>query len=273
MILHVLRKLVEAMQRPGLLGSVGIRREKACQRELAAYFRLLASTLPIEDLSKLADGDNKEAAVHTAEMRIRHTLRNAQPILLNILAAHLMLAYKEGWNNTHVRDEAVQEADAPSTGIVASTPVGQPLDILGPTGQRAADFAATTGADLVKALDKTTLERLRDLIAQGIEERLGVDGLARLIRDDLKNMSLDRAKMIATTEMNNAISTATLEKLQELEIEYKQWVPVDDPCEICQDNADEGAIPVEDSFSSGDDSPPAHPRCRCAVVGARAPKK
>ena len=32
------------------------------------------------------------------------------------------------------------------------------------------------------------------------------------------------------------------------------------------------SIPVDDDFPSGDERPPAHPNCRCAVTGARAPE-
>ncbi len=31
----------------------------------------------------------------------------------------------------------------------------------------------------------------------------------------------------------------------------------------CGDNADASPIPISDNFPSGDDAPPAHPRCRC----------
>jgi hypothetical protein len=37
----------------------------------------------------------------------------------------------------------------------------------------------------------------------------------------------------------------------------------DDVEEICQDNEDEGPIPIGETFSSGDDAPPAHNNCRC----------
>jgi len=34
-------------------------------------------------------------------------------------------------------------------------------------------------------------------------------------------------------------------------------------CDICQDNADAGYIPIDDEFPSGDDGTPGHPNCRC----------
>lgn len=45
---------------------------------------------------------------------------------------------------------------------------------------------------------------------------------------------------------------------------FKVW-QANDSCEICLDNEDEGPIPVEDEFSSGDYAPPAHPNCTCEL--------
>ena len=34
----------------------------------------------------------------------------------------------------------------------------------------------------------------------------------------------------------------------------------------CDENADEGAIPLDEPFPSGDDTAPGHPNCKCDVV-------
>jgi hypothetical protein len=180
-----------------------------------------------------------------------------------------MMAWKEGYKNAQVHDDAsLKEAAKPKAKVKQT-----PLDQLGPTGERAADYAATSAAETVVGIDATTLSLIQDAISTGIEERLGVGGTARLIREVVTDMSVKRSEAIATTEMNDAISQATLEKLGDLGIEYKKAIPVDDPCDICQENADAGAIPVDDEFPSGDDATPFHTRCRCAVVGARAPQE
>jgi hypothetical protein len=46
----------------------------------------------------------------------------------------------------------------------------------------------------------------------------------------------------------------------------KEWILGPNPCVICEENADEGDIDLDDVFPSGDDSPPAHPNCECAVI-------
>lgn len=51
----------------------------------------------------------------------------------------------------------------------------------------------------------------------------------------------------------------------------KSWDQGGDACPECQDNAGAGWIPFDEDFPSGDDSPPAHPNCDCAldIRGAR----
>jgi hypothetical protein len=45
---------------------------------------------------------------------------------------------------------------------------------------------------------------------------------------------------------------------------FKDWVPEENPCDECSDNADDGSIPIDEEFSSGAMSPAdAHPGCQC----------
>jgi hypothetical protein len=268
MIGPLLRELAETAQKPGIMSLVGIRRERLCTRDMETYFRLLKKTLPIETLSQLATSGNKEAALHQSEIIVRRVIRQIQPALLSILTSHKMLAWKEGYKTAQVVEDRslLKEAAKPIT------PKGKPLDQLGPGGQRAADYAATSAGEKIKGINQTTLGKIQDAIAEGIEEQLGVPGTAKLLRDTVDGMTVQRSLDIATTEMTDAFSQATLAKLNDLGIEYKKSIPVDDPCDDCQENADAGAIPVDDEFPSGDDASPFHTRCRCATVGARSPE-
>jgi hypothetical protein len=45
----------------------------------------------------------------------------------------------------------------------------------------------------------------------------------------------------------------------------KSWYCADDPCNICQDNEDDGPIPLTEDFSSGDTAPPIHLNCECLM--------
>jgi hypothetical protein len=46
---------------------------------------------------------------------------------------------------------------------------------------------------------------------------------------------------------------------------FKRWKNNEDSCATCQENADEGPIPVGDEFPSGDLAPLAHPGCECEL--------
>jgi hypothetical protein len=210
-IAEALHKFIEMVQRPGLLGLVGQRRERACARDLSAYFRLLGAKLPLDVMSQLADGMNVETAKHATEMMVMNVLRNMRPMLTEVLTHHMATAYAEGWKTTRF-----VEADV----------TGDSLDQLGATGQQAADYAAQTAGTLITDLDANTLSRLQVVVAEAIEERLGVDVLARNIRSEVMDMSVNRARSIATTEMNKAMSQAALDKLDGMGVQYKQWIPV-----------------------------------------------
>jgi polyhydroxyalkanoate synthesis regulator phasin len=148
---------------------------------------------------------------------------------------------------------------------------GDVFDKIGWTAEQAAEYARTHVDDLLQGIDQTTQQLIGDAVARGIEEQLGVAGTAQLIEELVDGMSDARAEMIATTEMADAMSQAFLEKLLKNDVEYKQWILGPDPCAICEENESASPIPIDEDFPSGDDAPPAHPNCVCAVAGARAP--
>lgn len=80
-----------------------------------------------------------------------------------------------------------------------------------------------------------------------------------------------RAEMIARTEVGEAYTHANLEMTRDIGKELgvkteKRWLTTDDDLdELCASAADDGWIPVDDTFSNGMDRPLAHPNCRCDV--------
>jgi SPP1 gp7 family putative phage head morphogenesis protein len=145
---------------------------------------------------------------------------------------------------------------------------GIPIAYEGPPIQQAIDWAKEHCAKLVTKMDDETKARLAQVVADAIENKRGIPGLARDLRNTFDNMSKFRSKMIARTETNAALSQGSLKRMQDMGIDGKEWV-TSDPCEICAANGDEGVIPVDQAFSSGDDAPPAHPNCVCALAPAR----
>jgi len=151
------------------------------------------------------------------------------------------------------------------------TKAGVPIAYEGPPIQGAIDWAGKHSATLVKGLDEETKKRLAYTIKQGIEQKRGIPGLARDIRTTFTDMSKHRSELIARTETANALSQASLDTMEDMGIDGKEWVTAGDDrvSDECLGNEAEGVIPVGQTFSSGVDAPPEHPDCRCTLSPAR----
>lgn len=119
-------------------------------------------------------------------------------------------------------------------------------------------------------IDESTRNMIRDTIAEGLDENIGTDEIAANIMEST-GFSEERADLIANTEVRRANSEAALEGYKVGRDEAgvnvrKEWLLGENPCPICEANADEGEIDLDDEFSSGDDAPPAHPNCECALA-------
>lgn len=119
------------------------------------------------------------------------------------------------------------------------------------------------------SLDDTTRDMIRDTISSGIENNLSKDDIADLLEESYA-FSPERAETIASTEITSANSLGALAGYEEAKSDgvgvQKSWLVLDDGCEICQGNADDGPIDLDEAFSSGDQAPGAHPHCRCVLV-------
>lgn len=141
---------------------------------------------------------------------------------------------------------------------------------------RAVEWARERSAELVDidadddtSLFGTTRDMIRGTIADGLENNLSTSEIGDAL-EEAYAFSDDRAQLIAATEVTSANSQASLASYQEaaeLGVSVqKSWLVLEDGCDICQENADAGAIDLEDTFPSGDTAPGAHPNCRCVLV-------
>lgn len=137
-------------------------------------------------------------------------------------------------------------------------------DGLGAGLQQLLDEAGVT----VKSMGGNRIDALAQALADALANGDSLDTLAQALRGVLADPSW--ADMVATTELNRAVSAATLAQYQAAGLGGKQWLSADDGrvCAYCQDNEDQGAIGLDDAFASGDAAPPGHPRCRCALAPA-----
>lgn len=147
------------------------------------------------------------------------------------------------------------------------TKLGKPILYEGPPIAQAVEYADKHTASLIKGMDEETRNQLRKVIADGIHNKRGVDGLARDLRLTFDDMSKYRSRMIARTETADALESAFMDRSTAMGVTGKEWVRGgNEDCEICQGNADAGAIPIKDLFPSGDLRPPGHPNCLCALA-------
>lgn len=87
---------------------------------------------------------------------------------------------------------------------------------------------------------------------------------------DIENIIDDIADEVsgteAPTEVMKIIEQTIIADFGAAGIQQIVWVIEPDACSTCQANADAGPIDYGQLFQSGDDYPPAHPRCRCHVA-------
>lgn len=114
------------------------------------------------------------------------------------------------------------------------------------------------------AITETTRTMLRETIAKGLEDNIGTPAIAKQIEESY-TFSAERAKLVANTEVANANEQSKLigwRRGEEAGVTVKKkWLLGPNSCEICKKNAAQGAIPLDEDFVSGDESPLAHPNC------------
>jgi hypothetical protein len=155
---------------------------------------------------------------------------------------------------------------AKDAGEVAANLVG--YDNFDKVNEAAAKLISTRGAELVRMITETTREGLKAIISKGLAENIGTKKIADLIQESAL-FSPARAELIAKTEISWANSNSSLESYSLAKADgvkvKKEWLLGPNPCTACQGNAAQGAIEIEQEFSSGHQASPAHPNCVCAV--------
>ncbi len=118
---------------------------------------------------------------------------------------------------------------------------------------------------LTGGLDETTVERLRNALADAYREGADFDGLVRTVTDTYADFADSRAETIAQTELNSAYNAGRHALGVDLGFNEKSWALESlNPCPVCIENALEGWIPIDEPFPSGDMLAVAHPSCYCS---------
>ena len=115
-----------------------------------------------------------------------------------------------------------------------------------------------TAGVTINGITDSTLDTLGNRIADGLMNGDSTDTVARGLRDMLDGDDT-RAQAIARTETARAQTAGTLDNYTSAGVTQFDWVLSDEPCAECSDAAD------GNPHEFGDDAPPLHPNCRCAV--------
>jgi len=118
-------------------------------------------------------------------------------------------------------------------------------------------------------ITESTRDDIRSLVGDALKEGWSTDTLAKALMDS-NAFSAERAQLIARTEVIRASNQGTLQGFQASGVVLKKEWTTFDPCPICEENEEQGPIDLDEDFASGDDAPPAHPNCKCALVGLTA---
>lgn len=109
----------------------------------------------------------------------------------------------------------------------------------------------------IQGLTDTGIERIGNTISDGLGKGDSYEATAKALED----VTGSRAEVIANTEYNRAMTTASVQTYEAAGIEEVEWLAESDACPECEENADASPYPLD-----GGAEPPEHPSCRCALA-------
>lgn len=119
--------------------------------------------------------------------------------------------------------------------------------------------------NLIIQLDKTTQKNLVNSINKGRKEGQSYPMIVNQIRKKIPDMTENRAKLIARTEMGELVNDTEMRAARMNHAELKEWSAAGpNICKVCAGN-DEEKIGLDGVFGSGHNRPPAHPNCKCLL--------
>jgi len=249
-ILDEIQKLLEALVKTGTRTPEGKKLEARFTTEMSLYFRRLARKFPYSSLASYVN-QYKESKESDARKLMGRAVEVGSSDLRITIEGNATKGYELG---------GTQAAQA-----VRIKPTFALVD------EGAKKWIRKRAAEQVTNIDEVTRDRLARLLVDGVDRGLSVPKIGRLIRTDIMDMSVYRGKLIATTELNESMSEASLQTYKRLAITHKSWSTVGDDrvSEECLANEAQGAIKIDATFSGGKDRPPQHPGCRCTLVPER----
>lgn len=146
--------------------------------------------------------------------------------------------------------------------------VGGSFDLANPRAVAWFDqFGGST--QYISGIQDTTRGQIKNIITQSIDEGWSYTQTSQTINAKFKDISVERAQLIATNEAAQAYEAGNKIFVDEIakngvRIE-KKWMNSGDGrvSQGCQANTDDGWIGLNDPHTSGHQLPPRFPSCRC----------
>jgi hypothetical protein len=135
-------------------------------------------------------------------------------------------------------------------------------------GMKWVDGELVTNPNAAMAITDSTRNMIRQAITDAFSREVPFNQLVQTIQNS-GAFSEERAKLIADTEMKFAQSRGNLEAWKRSGvIKSIRWLVSGmhydlDECDL---NVEAGPIPIGEAFPTGDEAPPAHPRCSCVAA-------
>lgn len=191
--------------------------------------------------------------------------------LLLLVAAALAMAWKAaGAGYIDPEDEDTWNAATAATMIASAKKLASDLgavSTMDSTSEAVDRFMASHAFDKVaELLDQTTMDRISTALADSIETGEDFNAASAAVRDVFTGFEESRLLAVTAFELNAAYNAGRLEEARELGIATKWWNPDGVCCDVCQENADAGEVPLTDEFPTGADAPPEHPHCDCVLM-------
>lgn len=137
-----------------------------------------------------------------------------------------------------------------------------------------AERVRTRGLEAASSIDATSREKVRAIIARGVEAADSTDDIVRALRREFAGWG-QRANLIARTETAFAWESTAHDVLVANGWHGRVWLTAKDErvdaggfSGPCVDNEAAGVVPLDQAFPSGAMYPPEHPMCRCTTAPA-----
>jgi hypothetical protein len=209
-----------------------------------------------EHNSKAVDPMDKSAAKHAVERNVKADSAPLVKALKNLYADAGMKGTKEALSQMG----GAAKLGSGMSGLVGGVnwsewKPGNPAAAEKVAGKGLADLLRNADV-IVRGISATTMNRMGDIIATGLEDGLTYQDISDGVNELLDNPT--RSDIISITETNRAFNASAIDEYQAAEMPGWEWVSYAGACDEC--DAEDGP------HDFGDEYPPAHPNCRCAVV-------